>query len=185
MLINSLCPCVWNGLHQHKWLSSISKEYILNLVSLKPQKSFHMVFKLQLYSYSCRVRGGLLSCSTACVCFSLNTTQTCLTRIMHVELREQRVTNLFRLPLMFVCDSNLPAKSAEEAQKHRQQYEEMVAQAKKRGELIRQHNQCCLTIFYQSVQLQKVISSLEPRIHHSYKLESLKLDGNVVWSILP
>lgn len=38
--------------------------------------------------------------------------------------------------LMFVCDSNLPAKPAEEAQKHRQQYEEMVAQAKKRGEVI-------------------------------------------------
>ena len=33
-----------------------------------------------------------------------------------------------------VCCSNLPAKPAEEAQKHRQQYEEMVAQAKKRGE---------------------------------------------------
>ncbi|XP_010770949.1 TBC1 domain family member 14-like [Notothenia coriiceps] len=30
--------------------------------------------------------------------------------------------------------ANLPAKPAEEAQKHRQQYEEMVAQAKKRGE---------------------------------------------------
>lgn len=28
---------------------------------------------------------------------------------------------------------NLPAKPAEEAQKHRQQYEEMVVQAKKRG----------------------------------------------------
>ena len=55
---------------------------------------------------------------------------------MHVELREHIVTNLFPLPLMFVCDSNLPAKSAEEAQKHRQQYEEMVAQVKKRGELI-------------------------------------------------
>lgn len=34
---------------------------------------------------------------------------------------------------MFACCSNLPAKPAEEAQKHRQQYEEMVAQAKKRG----------------------------------------------------
>lgn len=32
-----------------------------------------------------------------------------------------------------VCSSNLPAKPAEEAQKHRQQYEEMVALAKKRG----------------------------------------------------
>lgn len=31
--------------------------------------------------------------------------------------------------------SNLPAKPAEEALKHRQQYEEMVAQAKKRGEV--------------------------------------------------
>ncbi|TNN27689.1 TBC1 domain family member 14 [Liparis tanakae] len=31
-----------------------------------------------------------------------------------------------------VCYSNLPAKPAEEAQKHRLQYEEMVAQAKKR-----------------------------------------------------
>lgn len=29
---------------------------------------------------------------------------------------------------------NLPAKPAEEAQKHRQQYEEMVVQAKKRGD---------------------------------------------------
>lgn len=37
--------------------------------------------------------------------------------------------------MMFVLCSNLPAKPAEEAQKHRQQYEEMVAQAKKRGEL--------------------------------------------------
>lgn len=36
---------------------------------------------------------------------------------------------------MFACYSNLPAKPAEEAQKHRQQYEEMVAQAKKRGEV--------------------------------------------------
>lgn len=36
---------------------------------------------------------------------------------------------------MYVCYSNLPAKPADEAQKHRQQYEEMVAQAKKRGEL--------------------------------------------------
>lgn len=39
------------------------------------------------------------------------------------------------LCLMYVHSSNLPAKPAEEAQKHRQQYEEMVAQAKKRGEL--------------------------------------------------
>lgn len=31
---------------------------------------------------------------------------------------------------------NLPAKPEEEAQKHRQQYEEMVAQAKKRGNLL-------------------------------------------------
>ena len=35
---------------------------------------------------------------------------------------------------MLVFYSNLPAKPAEEAQKHRQQYEEMVAQAKKRGD---------------------------------------------------
>lgn len=35
--------------------------------------------------------------------------------------------------VLILCCSNLPAKPAEEAQKHRQQYEEMVAQAKKRG----------------------------------------------------
>ncbi len=42
---------------------------------------------------------------------------------------------------MYVCYSNLPAKPADEAQKHRQQYEEMVAQAKKRGEVIWQSHQ--------------------------------------------
>lgn len=36
---------------------------------------------------------------------------------------------------------NLPAKPAEEAQKHRQQYEEMVVQAKKRGN---GSHTCCL-----------------------------------------
>lgn len=41
---------------------------------------------------------------------------------------------------MFACYSNLPAKPAEEAQKHRQQYEEMVAQAKKRGEVFDKEN---------------------------------------------
>lgn len=40
---------------------------------------------------------------------------------------------------MCVLYSNLPAKPAEEAQKHRQQYEEMVAQAKKRGEVTETH----------------------------------------------
>lgn len=44
--------------------------------------------------------------------------------------------------MFFVCYSNLPAKPAEEAQKHRQQYEEMVAQAKKRGELTLQRTSC-------------------------------------------
>jgi len=45
---------------------------------------------------------------------------------------------LIRLLLsVFVCYSNLPAKPAEEAQKHRLQYEEMVAHAKKRGESAR------------------------------------------------
>lgn len=34
-----------------------------------------------------------------------------------------------------VC-RNLPAKPEEEAQKHRQEYEEMVAQAKKRGDFL-------------------------------------------------
>lgn len=34
----------------------------------------------------------------------------------------------------FINLRNLPAKPAEEAQKHRQQYEEMVVQAKKRGD---------------------------------------------------
>lgn len=52
---------------------------------------------------------------------------------MKVKLTE-RTTHFF--VLMYLCYSNLPAKPAEEAQKHRQQYEEMVAQAKKRGELI-------------------------------------------------
>ncbi len=37
-----------------------------------------------------------------------------------------------------VC-RNLPAKPEEEAQKHRQEYEEMVAQAKKRGDFIFTH----------------------------------------------
>lgn len=37
----------------------------------------------------------------------------------------------------FVCVyRNLPAKPEEEAQKHRQEYEEMVAQAKKRGDFL-------------------------------------------------
>jgi len=36
--------------------------------------------------------------------------------------------------LFFENLRNLPAKPAEEAQKHRQQYEEMVVQAKKRGD---------------------------------------------------
>lgn len=62
---------------------------------------------------------------------------------------------------MFVCDSNLPAKPVEEAQKHRQQYEEMVALAKKRGEVIWQSNQGSFMIFFQSIQLQKVRSSLD------------------------
>lgn len=61
---------------------------------------------------------------------------------------------------MFVCSSNLPAKPAEEAQKHRQQYEEMVAQAKKRGKLIWQSHQGSLSIFFQSAG-----------IHRSYKQE--------------
>lgn len=53
---------------------------------------------------------------------------------------------LFVCICAYVCYSNLPAKPAEEAQKHRQQYEEMVAQAKKRGELIRQRfNALCLS----------------------------------------
>lgn len=34
---------------------------------------------------------------------------------------------------------NLPAKPEEEAQKHRQEYEEMVAQAKKRGDFLFMH----------------------------------------------
>lgn len=45
---------------------------------------------------------------------------------------------------MFASYSNLPAKPAEEAQKHRQQYEEMVAQAKKRGN---EHTPVCGTIY--------------------------------------
>lgn len=35
--------------------------------------------------------------------------------------------------IVYFLSRNLPAKPAEEAQKHRQQYEEMVVQAKKRG----------------------------------------------------
>ena len=54
------------------------------------------------------------------------------TWIIQVKLREHIVADPF--PCIDVCYSNLPAKPAEEAQKHRQQYEEMVAQAKKRGE---------------------------------------------------
>lgn len=56
---------------------------------------------------------------------------------------------------MFVRYSNLPAKPAEEAQKHRQQYEEMVAQAKKRGEVIWLSSQGSLTIFFQSIHCRK------------------------------
>lgn len=55
---------------------------------------------------------------------------------MQWNLRDHIVSNLFTCVrvCVCVCYSNLPAKPAEEAQKHRQQYEEMVAQAKKRGE---------------------------------------------------
>ncbi|MEQ2274499.1 hypothetical protein XENORESO_012867 [Xenotaenia resolanae] len=43
--------------------------------------------------------------------------------------------------------ANLPAKPADEAQKHRQQYEEMVAQAKKRGQLSRLHTDRIISSF--------------------------------------
>lgn len=36
---------------------------------------------------------------------------------------------------VFVC-RNLPAKSAEETQRHRKQYEQMVTGAKRRGEFV-------------------------------------------------
>lgn len=39
----------------------------------------------------------------------------------------------WKIFFFFFLSRNLPAKPAEEAQKHRQQYEEMVVQAKKRG----------------------------------------------------
>lgn len=43
--------------------------------------------------------------------------------------------------ILYFLSRNLPAKPAEEAQKHRQQYEEMVVQAKKRGNAVRM---CCV-----------------------------------------
>ena len=60
-----------------------------------------------------------------------------------VNVRETRVThdlltlspnNRHRTEVSLPSCRNLPAKPAEEAEKHQQQYEEMVAQAKKRGE---------------------------------------------------
>lgn len=55
------------------------------------------------------------------------------------ELCKQCLGRLLQLSVLVTLNpicfppSNLPAKPADEAQKHRQQYEEMVAQAKKRG----------------------------------------------------
>ncbi len=77
------------------------------------------------------------------------------TWVMQVKVAGHIDANLFS-----VRYRNLPAKPAEEAQKHRQQYEEMVAQAKKRGELILQSSQGSLTIFLQSIKLLKVRFSL-------------------------
>lgn len=44
--------------------------------------------------------------------------------------------------ILYFLSRNLPAKPAEEAQKHRQQYEEMVVQAKKRGNTVRTCRVC-------------------------------------------
>lgn len=41
--------------------------------------------------------------------------------------------------ILYLLCRNLPAKPEEEAQKHRQEYEEMVAQAKKRGDFLFMH----------------------------------------------
>lgn len=49
-------------------------------------------------------------------------------------MQEHIVANRVCVCVCICMCSNLPAKPAEEAQKHRQQYEEMVAQVKKRGE---------------------------------------------------
>ncbi|KAF7216250.1 transcript variant X1 [Nothobranchius furzeri] len=46
--------------------------------------------------------------------------------------RIQKVEDAFTVKCLHDSSGNLPAKPAEEAQKHRQQYEEMVAQAKKK-----------------------------------------------------
>lgn len=63
--------------------------------------------------------------------------------------------------ILYILFRNLPAKPEEEAQKHRQEYEEMVAQAKKRGDLLFMH---LFVVVYVSAVNMRATTHLEVKI---------------------
>lgn len=56
---------------------------------------------------------------------------------MYLAIKRKKSLHLkvsfLKIDLKFFFSRNLPAKSMEEALRHRQEYDEMVAEAKKRG----------------------------------------------------
>lgn len=78
---------------------------------------------------------------------------------MNNAVRTQTCLLIHSLVYMYVCYSNLPAKPVEEAQKHRQQYEEMVAQAKKRGEAVWQETSCLFVLLKLNLKLNQLFQT--------------------------